>query len=99
MADGRVTYSDPWRDRSPQQVLWDEKRREDEWRSLGIRVVRVAEADLGPRGASVQARPRELVAAPDPGRPQGVDRDLKAAKEAPREEGSTPRRGGRVTRK
>ncbi|WP_097182639.1 type IV toxin-antitoxin system AbiEi family antitoxin domain-containing protein [Blastococcus haudaquaticus] len=65
--DGRVKYSDPWRSRSPEQVLWEEKRREDELRSLDIRVARIAEADLGPRWARVEARLRDLVASPGPG--------------------------------
>ena len=47
--DGRVKYTDPWRGRSPERVLWDEKRREDELRALDIRVVRIADADLGAR--------------------------------------------------
>src|SRR5215212_1634349 len=55
--DGRVKYSDPWRGRSPEQVLWDEKRREDELRALDIRVVRVAEADVYlPRWTAVEER-------------------------------------------
>ena len=45
--DGRVKYDDPRADRTPAQVLWEEKRREDELRALGIRVVRVVQADLG----------------------------------------------------
>jgi hypothetical protein len=45
--DGRVKYTDPWRDRAAGRVLWEEKRREDRLRALGIRVVRIAGADLG----------------------------------------------------
>src|SRR5206468_11627423 len=45
--DGGVKYTDPWRGRSPERALWDEKRREDDLRSLDIRVVRLADADLG----------------------------------------------------
>jgi hypothetical protein len=37
--DGRVEYTDPWRGRTPQQVVWNEKRRDDELRALDIRVV------------------------------------------------------------
>jgi predicted transcriptional regulator of viral defense system len=44
--DGRVKYSDPWRGRTPERVLWEEKRREDELRALDIRVVRIVDADL-----------------------------------------------------
>jgi hypothetical protein len=64
--DGRVKYTDPWRDRSPERVLWEEKRREDELRGLDIRVVRIAEADLGPRWMRIESRLRELVASPGP---------------------------------
>jgi Transcriptional regulator, AbiEi antitoxin len=45
--DGRVKYDDPFRGRTAAQVLWDEKRREDELRALGARVVRITQADLG----------------------------------------------------
>ena len=53
--DGRVKYTDPWRGRTPEQVLWEEKRREDELRALDIRVVRIADADLGARLAGGRA--------------------------------------------
>jgi hypothetical protein len=65
--DGRVKYTDPWRGRTPDRVLWDEKRREDELRSLDIRIVRIADADLNsPRWPGVEARLRELLAVPGP---------------------------------
>jgi hypothetical protein len=65
--DGRVKYTDPWRDRTPERVLWEEKRREDELRSLDIRVVRVAHADLtAARWPAVDGRLRELLAIPGP---------------------------------
>lgn len=54
--DGRVKYTDPWRDRTPERVLWDEKRREDELRSLDIRVVRIADVDLDARWPGVERR-------------------------------------------
>ena len=51
--DGQVKYSrsadqpDPFgHRRSPQQVLWAEKQREDRLRELGYEVVRVTWADL-----------------------------------------------------
>jgi hypothetical protein len=47
-------------------VLWDEKRREDELRSLDIRVVRVTDADLGRPWPRIAARLASLVATPDP---------------------------------
>jgi hypothetical protein len=62
--DGRVKYSDPWRGRSADHVLWDEKRREDELRGLGIRVMRIAEAHLGVRWDRVEERLRTLLAQP-----------------------------------
>jgi len=64
--DGRVKYTDPWRERSAEQVLWDEKRREDELRALDIRVVRVADADLGSRWPQVERRLRGLLASAGP---------------------------------
>jgi len=64
--DGQIKYTDPWRGRSPEQVLWEEKRREDELRSRDIRVVRIGDADLGARWEGMERRLRELVAAPGP---------------------------------
>ena len=62
--DGRVKYTDPWRKRSADQVLWEEKRREDELRALDIRVVRVADADLGDGWPRVERRLRTLLDTP-----------------------------------
>jgi hypothetical protein len=65
--DGRVKYTDPWRGRTPQRVLWEEKRREDELRSLGIRFVRIADPDLSTaRWPVVENRLGELLALPGP---------------------------------
>lgn len=61
--DGRVKYTDPWRDG---QALWAEKRREDDLRALGIRVVRIADADLGRRWPAVEARLTALLATAGP---------------------------------
>jgi hypothetical protein len=66
--DGRVKYTDPWRGRSPERVLWEEKRREDELRALDIRVVRIADADLGPNWPSTELRLGALLAEPGPAR-------------------------------
>jgi hypothetical protein len=67
--DGRVKYTDPWRGRSPEQVLWDEKRREDELRALDIRVVRVADRDVDvDRWPRIETRLRDLLAIPGPER-------------------------------
>ena len=64
--DGRVKYTDPWRGRSPERVLWDEKRREDELRALDIRVVRLVDADLGEGWPTFERRLRSLLAVPGP---------------------------------
>jgi hypothetical protein len=64
--DGRVKYTDPWRDRPAERVLWEEKRREDELRALGIRVVRLADADLGDRWPARADALARLLAAPGP---------------------------------
>jgi hypothetical protein len=65
--DGRVKYTNPWRGRTPEQVLWDEKRREDELRALDIRVVRIAEADVHlPDWRRLEGRLRELLATDGP---------------------------------
>ena len=63
---GKVKYTDPWRDRTPGRVLWEEKRREDDLRSLDIRIVRIADGDLGGRWCDVGKRLRALVALPGP---------------------------------
>ncbi len=64
--DGRVKYTTPWRERAPERVLWEEKRREDDLRALDIRVVRIADADLGPRWPVVEARLGGLLGRPGP---------------------------------
>jgi hypothetical protein len=64
--DGRVKYTKPWRGRSPEQVLWEEKRREDEMRALDIRVVRIANADLGARWTDTEAQLGRLLRVPGP---------------------------------
>jgi hypothetical protein len=80
--DGRVKYTDPWRGRTAGQVLWEEKRREDELRALGIGVVRIVEEDLGARWSEVAGRLSRLLARPRPAprrftatpRPRGLRR-------------------------
>ena len=64
--DGRIKYTDPWRDRTPEQVLWEEKRREDELRALDIAVVRIADVDLGPAWPRTEDILRRLLARPAP---------------------------------
>jgi hypothetical protein len=62
--DGQVKYTNPYRGRTPAQVLWDEKRREDRVRGVDIRVVRIANQDLGAPWPRVAARIRDLLATP-----------------------------------
>jgi len=64
--DGQVKYTAPWRGRTPERVLWEEKRREDDLRALDIRVVRIADADVEGRWPRAEARLRELLALPGP---------------------------------
>lgn len=64
--DGRVKYTDPWRDRSPERVLWEEKRREDQLRALDIRLVRLVDADLDSGWPTAEERLRSLLATPGP---------------------------------
>ncbi|WP_137159732.1 type IV toxin-antitoxin system AbiEi family antitoxin domain-containing protein [Blastococcus sp. CCUG 61487] len=64
--DGRIKNTDPWRGRTPERVLWEEKRREDALRALDVRVVRVADDDLGSRCAAVEQRLGQLVTSPGP---------------------------------
>ncbi|SFF56283.1 type IV toxin-antitoxin system AbiEi family antitoxin domain-containing protein [Blastococcus tunisiensis] len=59
--DGRIKYTDPWRGRSPEQVLWEEKRREDDVRALDIGVARIVDADVGSRWPATEAHLRRLL--------------------------------------
>ena len=62
--DGQVKYSDPYGGRSPHDVLWEEKRREDRVRRLDVRVVRIAKADLGAPWPRVSADLGRMLATP-----------------------------------
>ncbi|MGY1709974.1 type IV toxin-antitoxin system AbiEi family antitoxin domain-containing protein [Geodermatophilus sp. SYSU D00758] len=62
--DGLVKYEAPRDGRSPARVVWEEKRREDALRALDIRVVRIANADLGPAWPRVEERLTALLATP-----------------------------------
>jgi len=64
--DGRVKYRDPWRERTAEQVLWEEKHREDEMLALAIRVLRITDDDLGGRWPRVAAHLGRLLAEPGP---------------------------------
>lgn len=77
--DGQVKYTDPWRGRTPERVLWEEKRREDELRALDIRVVRIVDADLVGGWPATEGRLRTLLASPGPATPH-VHRDAAAGR-------------------
>lgn len=68
--DGRVKYVRPAYGGSPEEVLFEEKRREDAMRSVGVRFLRLVDDDLGPGWARVEARIRRELSVPGPaGRP------------------------------
>jgi hypothetical protein len=62
--DGRVKYDDPWGGRTPAQVLWDEKRREDRIRSIDVRTLRIVKDDFGPAWSRVVGQIRSRLATP-----------------------------------
>jgi predicted transcriptional regulator of viral defense system len=66
--DGAVKYLDPTGGRSPAEVLWQEKRREDRMRAAGVRPLRFVHADLGAPWPGVRDRLRGLLASPLVGR-------------------------------
>lgn len=65
--DGRVKYARPRGGRTPAEVAWEEKRREDRIRAAGVRFVRIADEDLGAPWPGVIDRIRTLLAEPVPG--------------------------------
>ncbi len=64
--DGRVKYAEPRDGRTPDAVLWDEKRREDRIRDLDVRVVRIAQDDVTAPGAAFR-RVADLLTRPPAG--------------------------------
>jgi len=62
--DGFEKYADPWGDRTPAEVAWREKRREDRVLSTDIRVVRVVSEDFGTPWSDLVTRVRTLLARP-----------------------------------
>jgi hypothetical protein len=77
--DGRVKYRRPRFGRTPEEELWEEKRREDLLRSWGVRFVRVTVQDLGPRRTELDRLMRRQLAVGGP--------DVRAFREVPRAEG------------
>jgi hypothetical protein len=66
--DGAVKYLDPSGGRTPAEVLWQEKRREDRMRAGGIRFVRLVQEDLRDLWPAARDRLRGLLAMPYVGR-------------------------------
>ena len=64
--DGRVKYLKPRYRPTAADELWDEKRKEDELRSLGVRFVRVTIDDLGPGRLQLDRVVRRQLASPGP---------------------------------
>lgn len=65
--DGQVKYRDPYGGRSPHDVLWEEKRREDRVRRLDVRMLRLAKADLGAAWPRTMADLTTMLTTPSPG--------------------------------
>jgi hypothetical protein len=62
--DGKVKVTDPWRGRSPAEVVWAEKARQDTLLDLGLTGVRLRPADLGAALPEKVARLRTLMQRP-----------------------------------
>jgi hypothetical protein len=77
--DGRVKYQRPRFGRTPEQELWEEKRKEDLLRAVGVRFVRAVLEDLGPRRAELDRLVRRQLAAAGP--------SMREFREVPRLEG------------
>jgi hypothetical protein len=65
--DGWVKYADPPDGRTPAQVAWEEKRREDRIRAVDVRMVRIVNDDFGAPWSGVVSRIRSLLATPSMG--------------------------------
>jgi hypothetical protein len=65
--DGKIKYLEPRDGRTPAEVAWEEKRREDALRELGIRVVRLVDEDLVRLRRELAPRLLRMLAAPFPG--------------------------------
>jgi hypothetical protein len=62
--DGKIKYLEPREGRSPNEILWEEKRREDRVRAVDARMVRLAQEDMGRRWDDAVANLRRLLAVP-----------------------------------
>jgi Transcriptional regulator, AbiEi antitoxin len=62
--DGKLKYLEPWGGRTPAQVAWDEKRREDALRELGIRTLRLVDEDTRSVRSELAPRLRRFLAVP-----------------------------------
>ncbi len=62
--DGRVKYLEPRDGRTPGEVAWGEKRREDRIRATGVGFVRVVNEDFGPAWTALVSRLRGMLATP-----------------------------------
>lgn len=83
--DGRVKYGRPRYGRTPEDELWEEKRTEDLLRTLGVRFLRVAAADLSTgQRPELHSLVRRMLSVPGP--------SMRSFDEVPRAEGR-PRDG------
>ncbi|MGY2004966.1 type IV toxin-antitoxin system AbiEi family antitoxin domain-containing protein [Blastococcus sp. SYSU DS1024] len=64
--DGRIKYRRPQFDRTAEQELWEEKRREDLLRSVGVRFLRVLYEDLNGGRRRLDRSARRLLAVRGP---------------------------------
>jgi predicted transcriptional regulator of viral defense system len=62
--DGKIKYLEPRDGRTPAEIAWEEKRREDALRELGIRVLRLVDEDIGRLRRELAPRLRRLLAVP-----------------------------------
>lgn len=62
--DGKAKYLEPWNGRTPAEVVWGEKRREDALRELGVRVLRLVDDDIGEVRRELAPRLRAFLAVP-----------------------------------
>jgi hypothetical protein len=74
--DGRVKYRRARFGRTPDEELWEEKRREDLLRSVGVRFVRAVFDDLGPGRVELDRLVRRQLSSPGP--------SVRAFREVPR---------------